>query len=256
MTLLKGLARPVPAGTPRRLFLVRRVPITKPTKTIEVSVQEGYSLWADVYDRGNALIELEEKRVEPILARLEAGYALDVGAGTGRYALKLARRGFRVTAIDPNPAMLDVARNSAAREELDVQFIQARLASGLPVDDCAYDLLICALVLCHVPGLDLGAREFSSVLRPGGLVLITDFHPDTIAQGIETQLDRDGVRYQLPNEKHGKQTYMSALEGAGFELVEVQDLLTREATKERFSDEYWARLSDTNFCLLILARKP
>ena len=232
------------------------MPISKPSKTIEVSVQEGYSLWADVYDQGNALIELEEERVDPILARVKAGDALDVGAGTGRYALKLARNGFRVTAIEPNPAMLEVARNAATRDQLDVQFIQAGLESGLPVDDRAYDLLICALVLCHVPGLGEVAREFSRVLRPGGLVLITDFHPDTIAHGIETQLDRDGVRYQLPNEKHGRQTYLNALEGAGFELVEVQDLLTREATKERFSDEYWARLVDTNFCLIILARKP
>ncbi len=71
------------------------------TEPIEVTVQEGYSLWADVYDQGNALIELDELRVEPLLADLPAGRALDVGAGTGRYALKLARRGFQVTAIDP-----------------------------------------------------------------------------------------------------------------------------------------------------------
>lgn len=68
---------------------------------IEVTVQKGYSLWADVYDQGNALIALDESRVEPRLADLEVGRALDVGAGTGRYALKLARRGFQVTAIDP-----------------------------------------------------------------------------------------------------------------------------------------------------------
>ncbi len=44
---------------------------------IEVAVQEGYSLWADVYDQGNALIELDEQRVEPMLAGLYDGRAVD-----------------------------------------------------------------------------------------------------------------------------------------------------------------------------------
>ena len=58
-------------------------------RPIDVTVQEGYSLWSHVYDEGNALIELEEQRVEPLLAGLRPGRALDVGAGTGKYALKL-----------------------------------------------------------------------------------------------------------------------------------------------------------------------
>lgn len=226
------------------------------SELIDVTVQEGYSLWADVYDQGNALIELDEWRTEPMLAGLDGGHALDVGAGTGRYALRLARMGFQVTAVDPNAEMLEVAKKSAAAEGLDVELIQAGLDETLPVDDGQYDLAVCALVLCHVADLGIAAREFHRALKPGGLVLITDFHPDTIAAGVETQFSRDGESYQLPNEHHTRTDYLEAIEGAGFELVEVQDLPTREATKERFTDGYWRRLADTNFCLVVLARKP
>jgi malonyl-CoA O-methyltransferase len=224
--------------------------------SVGVTVQEGYSLWADVYDhQGNPLIELEECLVEPLLAKIEGRRVLDAGAGTGRYALKLARRGSRVTAIDPNPEMLGVAKRAAGREHLDIEFIQAGNEHGLPVEAGLYDLAVCALVLCHVPGLADVAREFHRALRPGGLLLITDFHPDTLAKGVETQLERDGVTYRLPNEPHTRDTYLDAVEGAGFELVEMLELPTRKADRERFSDEYWLELADTNFCMIILAQK-
>ncbi|MBI5948511.1 MAG: class I SAM-dependent methyltransferase [Chloroflexi bacterium] len=55
---------------------------------------------------------------------------LEVGAGTGRIALELARAGHEVVAIDPSPAMLAVARERAEADAIEgVSFIE-----GLPVD--------------------------------------------------------------------------------------------------------------------------
>ncbi len=69
-----------------RMFLAAEYPFRK------VSTQKGYELWAASYDtENNALIAVEEPRVEALLARLPVATALDVGTGTGRYALKLAR---------------------------------------------------------------------------------------------------------------------------------------------------------------------
>src|SRR5213078_3459242 len=57
----------------------------------------------------------------------------DVGAGTGKAARQMARRGWRVTAIEPGEGMLEVLKARAVAEGLD---IDARLASaedtGLP----------------------------------------------------------------------------------------------------------------------------
>ncbi len=222
---------------------------------VQVTVQEGYSIWADVYDQGNALIELEEQHVEPLLAGLKAGRALDVGAGTGRYTLKLAKRGYQVTATDPNRAMLDVARESAGRDSLDIGFVQAGLENGVPAVGHYFDLVVCALPLPRARPRP-GGGGLHRVLKPGGHLLITDFHPDTIAAGIETVVSRDGVTYQLPNERHTTDAYLEGIRGAGLKLLEVQHLPTREATREVFTDEYWKALADTNCCLIILAQKP
>lgn len=52
---------------------------------------------------------------------------LEVGVGTGRVALALARAGFEVLGVDPSPAMLAVARAKAERDALEVQFVEGRL---------------------------------------------------------------------------------------------------------------------------------
>lgn len=52
---------------------------------------------------------------------------LEVGCGTGRITLALARAGFRVTGVDPSPAMLAVADERADAEGLDLALIAGRV---------------------------------------------------------------------------------------------------------------------------------
>jgi SAM-dependent methyltransferase len=57
---------------------------------------------------------------------LQPGEAiLDVGCGTGRHAVELARRGCRVTGLDVSPGMLAQARQAAAAAQVAVDFRQA-----------------------------------------------------------------------------------------------------------------------------------
>jgi len=50
---------------------------------------------------------------------------LDIGCGTGRHAIELARRGFKVTGVDFSEGMLSIARAKAAREGVEVEFVHA-----------------------------------------------------------------------------------------------------------------------------------
>lgn len=68
---------------------------------------------------------------------------LDVGTGTGRVALALAREGFRVTGVDPSAAMLARARAAAARERLVVTWIEGR-APEVEVERGSFGLVLLA----------------------------------------------------------------------------------------------------------------
>lgn len=57
---------------------------------------------------------------------------LEVGTGTGRIAIELAAAGHQVTAIDPSPAMLEIARRNAEERGVAVTFIEGRVPELAP----------------------------------------------------------------------------------------------------------------------------
>jgi len=230
--------------------------MNEPESLQELDTQEGYARWATSYDQeSNLLIILEELHADRILAQLPFTRVLDVGAGTGRYALKLAREGADVTALDQSPEMLAVAQQAAKREGLPIDFQLTSLADGLHFEARQFDLLICALVLCHVPDLAHAVQEFARVLQSGGYLLITDFHPAHTAYGWQTQFKQAGVKYLLPNIPHTREDYLEALTASGLTIREVMDIPLRALPREYHSEEFVRLNSEKQFCLIILAQK-
>ena len=222
----------------------------------EVSAQEGYALWATSYDTGtNPLIAVEEPRVDALLAKLSATTVLDVGTGTGRYALKLARRGATVTAIDQSPEMLAVAWQVAQTEGITIDFQLISLEDGLPFRAARFDFLICALTLCHIPDLTQTIQEFYRVLQPNGYLLISDFHPDVISQSWQTSFEIPGTTYLLPNMPHTRADYLETVATSGFTVLNVIDVHVRDAPKGILSDALIRDQGDKQFCLIVLAQK-
>ena len=81
----------------------------------------------------------EADLIEALLAESGGRTILDAGCGTGRVAIELARRGFTVTGVDADPAMLQTARANAS----ELTWIESDLAD--PDIDCpAQDLVVLA----------------------------------------------------------------------------------------------------------------
>ena len=226
------------------------------TEVREVSVQEGYALWADSYDQEeNGLIFLEERQVDCLLAQISFTKVLDVGTGTGRHALKLARSGVNVTALDQSPEMLAVAHQMAQKAGLPIDFRLLSLEDRLPFEANQFDLVICALMLCHVPGMAHVLQEFARVLQKEGHVLITDFHPAHTLYGWQTAFKRAGVTYHLPTVPYTKDDYLEAIRASGLTILEVAESLVGEVPEGYFPEDMRQTYANAPFCLSILARK-
>jgi 2-polyprenyl-3-methyl-5-hydroxy-6-metoxy-1,4-benzoquinol methylase len=101
---------------------------------------------------------------------------LDVGCGTGRHALELARRGYTVVGIDLSESLLAQARRTAEDEGLAVTFL-ARDARALAFD-AEFDvvILMCegAFSLMETDEMDRQILEqVARALKPGGRFLMT-----------------------------------------------------------------------------------
>jgi ubiquinone/menaquinone biosynthesis C-methylase UbiE len=226
------------------------------SRRMEVSCKEGYALWAKTYDEeNNPLIAVEEPHVEDILKILPYSHVLDVGAGTGRYALRMAKSGASVTALDNCPEILEVAKRVAFNENLKVDFHLASLEKPLPYDSNIFNLVICALTLTHISNIKEVISEFNRVLNEDGHLLITDFHPDGVAQGWRTEFRADDILYKLPNVNHTREDYINAVKNTGFELLKMVDVPIREVPTGYLPEDFIHNYSEVNLCLIILARK-
>jgi ubiquinone/menaquinone biosynthesis C-methylase UbiE len=227
----------------------------------EVNVGEGYAIWASFYDQEhNPLIMTEQPRVTRLLESLPApATALDVATGTGRWAIYLAKRGVQMTAIDQSEEMLAVAREKAKAASLSISFHHADLRSGLPFPSGAFDLVVCALALSSFEDLSAPINECCRVVRPGGHLLITDFHPQAIKNGWEPTIFRGEDGYILPHPHHDVAEYLDAITENGCDLVHMEEILVREQPPESITaedvDAFLAKHGDWPFCLIVLSRR-
>jgi SAM-dependent methyltransferase len=108
------------------------------------------------------------------LALQPGARVLDLACGHGRHSLELARRGFRVTGVDLSPRSLELAREAAAAEGLDVEFVQADMREL--AFDAEFDAtinLFTAFGYFESDEEDRGVLELvARALRPGGAFLI------------------------------------------------------------------------------------
>jgi ubiquinone/menaquinone biosynthesis C-methylase UbiE len=170
-------------------------------------------------DAGGGLFATDEPVVAEYLASREPGVALDAACGTGRFAELLARRGHRVIGVDSSPDMLAHARQRVPEAEFHVAELDR-----MPLPDDCVDVVVCALALEHVPRLDPVLAEFARVLRPGGDLVISDVHHETITRGsVMTCRGPAGEPRIAPTYRHQLGDYLRAALGHGLQVKRCEE---------------------------------
>lgn len=100
---------------------------------------------------------------------------LDVGCGVCAHTVRLARRGYRVQAVDFSESALAMARDYLAAQGLSDQITLGREnLLDLSFPDESFDYLLCWGVLMHIPDVERAIVELARVVRPGGVLVVSE----------------------------------------------------------------------------------
>ncbi len=126
---------------------------------------------------------------------LKGYHALDLGAGEGRYAVYLARRGCLVTAVDFSASGINKLKSIAGQHHLPISTLLCDL-SEYTFKEAAYDLVVAATILDHLetPARNRVVQGIKKTLKPGGLLYVNVFTTrDPGCQAVTTPGAREDV---------------------------------------------------------------
>ena len=112
---------------------------------------------------------------------------LDVACGTGNASIPAARRGARVTGLDLTPKLVEIARERARAEGLEIEFVEGD-AEDLPFDDDSFDRVISIFGAMFAPDQQRAADELVRVCRPGGRLGFSAWTPEGLNGRMLTML--------------------------------------------------------------------
>ena len=119
----------------------------------------------------------ESNRIPGLLHLKRDSTVLEIGSGSGLYALHLARKiGCRITGLDLNPHAIASASQLAATAGLDsiARFQHCDASQPLPFPNGSFEAAFANDVLCHIPARASLFTEIFRVLRPGARFLFSD----------------------------------------------------------------------------------
>lgn len=115
-----------------------------------------------------------------------------------------------------------------------------RMACGdigsLPLSESSFDVIWCRLAVGHLERLDPFYREACRVLRRGGRLLVTDFHPEAARRGLRrTFKDAEGASRSVLHVVHEPRAHEEAADAHGLAFVARLELAVGPDVKRLFT---------------------
>lgn len=177
---------------------------------------------------------------------------LDVACGAGNCAIAAARRFGDAAGLDYVPALLERARERAAAERLDIEFVEGD-AQAMPFEDGSFDVVLSSFGAMFAPDQGKTASELLRVCRSGGKIGMANWPPRGVVGGgmfkivAEHAPPPPGVP---PPVLWGTEERLRELFGDGISDLKLRQ---RESKMRQYSAEQWLEHFRTYFGPMIVA---
>lgn len=212
--------------------------------------------WNKIFKRhGKVFLKPQEGIVK--IAKLFKKYGvrkvLDLGCGTGRHTIYLAKNNFDVYGIDIAKEGVKITKEWLKKERLRANLKIVSIYEKLPYQDNFFDTVISTNAIHHgkIENIRKAIREIKRVLKPKGLIFITvrkrkfrRFYPKST---IIEKYGKQKVRYKVI----GTRTY-APIEGGEKGLI--HHLFNKKLIRKEFNDfkirDIWVDSEGRHYCFL------
>ncbi len=204
----------------------------------EKSPVEAYDIWSSSYDvqPGNLMLDLDEivfcdliKKVE-----LQDKLIIDIGCGTGRHWQKLyAKQPSALIGYDVSEGML---------QQLKTKFFSAITYHATDnflteVDTASVDCIVSTLTIAHIQNMPEAIESWIRVLKNGGDLIITDFHPDLLAQGGRRTFKQGNKQVAVVNYAHPVEAIIKTASEHGCKLIDRIEKVIDDSVRSYYMDQ-------------------
>jgi len=219
---------------------------------VVAETRAAYQRWAPLYPpvAHNPLMRAEQQAMLQCWPAVAGLRVLDLACGTGRYSRLLAEAGAAaVIALDfCVPMLMQVPHGSRVCGSM----------MQLPFAAETFDVVISGLALGHAAGVYPWMAEIARVLRGGGTLLYSDFHPDAARAGLKRSFkDADDETCSVPHAEYPVATQIEAAKAAGLSVDTVHEVRVGIELREAFvkSEDFYRNWHGLPIVLVVRARK-
>ena len=204
----------------------------------EMPVAEAYDIWAGSYDAqpGNLMLDLDEIVFSGLLQKVDIKnkQLADIGCGTGRhwpalYGLSPAG----ITGYDVSAGMLEQLKTKYPLAN--TRQINEQLPGDIPAHEM--DCIISTLTIAHIRNLETAASSWTRILKQGGDLLITDFHPALLVNGGKRSFKHNNKTLAVVNYVHSLDDVKRVFIKLGFSIIDQQEKYIDETVKVYYEDQ-------------------
>ena len=184
-----------------------------------------WDLYAPIYERAmRADRKLYQFMYARIPTQIQGKEVLELAAGPGLLARRLAPAARRMVATDYSDGMIAEAEKGACPDNLTFEVADA---TALPYEDHSFDVVLIANALHVMPEPEKALREIDRVLRSGGTLIAPNFvgHTDSLGSRLWSGVLRlAGIRFE---HQWTSGAYMDFLEANGWRVTFRKELAAR-----------------------------
>ena len=203
----------------------------------ETLPEAAYDLWAASYDNqpNNLMLSLDTSLFTELLGDIVITNkrVIDIGCGTGRHWNKLLeKQPASLTGYDVSEEMLLVLKQKFPGQET------IRLTgTQLNRHDNSCDIIISTLAIAHIENIKAALQEWHRVLKPGGEMIITDYHPEALQKGGTRTFSHKGRLIAVKNYIHPVEALVKEAKQLEMDILRFADRKIDDSVKSWYESQ-------------------